>query len=306
MQDSYSRNIQYMRISITNRCNYQCVYCNPDGKFLFQEELSYREILDICKTCVKLGIVHFKITGGEPCIRNGYIDFMKELKSMEGVESVTLTTNGSLFSKQDLEALTCIDCINFSIDSLDSEAYYKITGRNCLDVVLDNLEYAYSLHIPVKVNCVVDDSFSISRLSGLLNLIQSKKIALRFIEQMPLSTISKNSNFETLIEYLNTQYTLHPYTQKLGNGPATYYTIDGYDGYLGLIQAMHSKFCSTCNRVRLSCSGYLQLCLYHKDGICLKNVENLEETIRSIIQYKPKEHDFDHFHSVTKMKDIGG
>ena len=314
MLDSFERNINYMRISLTDRCNYACYYCKPEvSKYLKHSDiLSYEQILNICKCAVCLGITRFKITGGEPTIREGYIHFIQQLKQLPGVEQVTLTSNGSLFSKEDLDTLKQIgiDCINFSIDTLDENEYVSICKKNTLETVLSNLNYAYNIGIPVKVNCVVDNTFSKSRFDSMLEIIEKKKIPLRFIELMPLKYSEKNNKMDTLIQYVSKQYDLKEYSEKLGNGPAHYYTISGYAGYIGFIEALHYKFCSTCNRVRLSSVGQLKLCLFHLDGVNLKpylnDLKELEKVMRHWIYKKPKEHHFEKNHSSTIMNEIGG
>ena len=288
MQDSFGRNINYMRISLTDRCNYACYYCKPDiAKHLCHLDiLTYEQLLDICRCAVLLGITRFKITGGEPTLRKGYIGFIRRLKELDGVEQVTLTTNGSLFSFSDLDELKKIgiDCINFSIDTLDESEYLKICKMNNLEKVLLNLEYAYKIGIAVKVNCVVDNLFSFSRFESMLELIQDKKIALRFIELMPLKMCDRNTKMDELIEYVQKNYTLNAYDEKLGNGPAHYYKITDYQGYIGFIEALHNKFCQDCNRIRLSSVGQLKLCLFHMDGVDLKpyldNLSELEKVMR--------------------------
>lgn len=314
MQDSFGRNINYMRISLTDRCNYACYYCKPDiSKHLCHSDiLTYEQILDICRCAVSLGITRFKITGGEPTLRKGYIDFIRRLKELEGVEQVTLTTNGSLFSFTDLDELKKIglDCINFSMDTLDESEYLKICKKNNLKKVLWNLEYAYKIGISVKVNCVVDNLFSLSRFESMLELIKDKKIALRFIELMPLKYSDPNTKMNELIEYVQKNYILNVYDHKLGNGPAHYYKITDYQGYIGFIEALHNKFCSECNRVRLSSVGRLKLCLFHSDGVDLKpylnDLEELQKTMNFWIFKKPKEHHFEEEHSLTVMNEIGG
>ena len=314
MQDLFGRNINYMRISLTDRCNYACYYCKPDiSKHLCHSDiLTYEQILDICRCAVSLEITRFKITGGEPTLRKGYIDFIRRLKELEGVEQVTLTTNGSLFSFTDLDELKKIglDCINFSMDTLDESEYLKICKKNNLKKVLWNLEYAYKIGISVKVNCVVDNLFSLSRFESMLELIKDKKIALRFIELMPLKYSDRNTKMNELIEYVQKNYILNVYDHKLGNGPAHYYKITDYQGYIGFIEALHNKFCQDCNRVRLSSVGRLKLCLFHMDGVDLKpylnDLEELQKTMAFWIFKKPKEHHFEEEHSLTVMNEIGG
>ena len=162
----------------------------------------------------------------------------------------------------------------------------------------------------MKVNCVVDNLFSFSRFESMLELIKDKKIALRYIELMPLKYSDRNTKMNELIEYVQKNYILNVYDHKLGNGPAHYYTIPEFQGYIGFIEALHNKFCQDCNRVRLSSVGRLKLCLFHMDGVDLKpylnNLEELEKVMREWIFKKPKEHHFEEEHSSTVMNEIGG
>lgn len=314
MKDSYQRDISYMRISLTDRCNYACSYCRPEiSEHLNHSDiLSYEDLLKICRCAIQLGIANFKVTGGEPTIRKDYIQFIQRLKNLSGVKQVTLTTNGSLLSEADLDELKKIgiDGINFSIDSLNKNEYKNICKKDSLDQVLRNLEYAYQIGIQVKINCVIDASFPMDRMTSFLDYIQDKDIAIRFIELMPLRLSQRSDTIQNLENTLITKYGAVPYSQKLGNGPAHYYKIIGYKGYVGFIEALHSKFCSDCNRVRLSSIGYLKLCLFHPDGIDLKPYLNdekelLEKMIQALLK-KPKEHHFEDEDSLTIMNQIGG
>ena len=176
--------------------------------------------------------------------------------------------------------------------------------------VLSNLEYAYQIGIFVKVNCVVDNLFTFSRFESMLELIKDKKIALRYIELMPLKYSDRNTKMNELIECVQKNYTLNAYNNKLGNGPAHYYTIPEFKGYIGFIEALHNKFCDDCNRIRLSSVGRLKLCLFHSDGVDLKpylnDLEELEKVMKEWIFKKPKEHYFEEEHSSTVMNEIGG
>ena len=311
MLDSYQRKIDYMRISITDRCHFQCAYCKSDHpqKLKHQDILSYEQLLLIVDQAIQLGINKFKITGGEPTIRKDYLFFIKELKKRE-VE-VTLTTNGSLFTKKDLDCLKeiGIDGINFSIDTLDLREYFLLTQQDCLETVLDNLFYAYQLKIPVKINCVMDDTFHLKRLNDLMDLIKDKKIAVRFIELMPLNREQRNQKIKDVIKYLK-EYPIQEYLDKLGNGPAHYYTTEGYAGYIGFIEALHYKFCHQCNRLRLTSTGKIKPCLFYEEMYDLKPYLNNEKQLRlhleKAIKLKPKEHHFEENISYTRMNEIGG
>ena len=202
-----------------------------------------------------------------------------------------------------------IDGINFSIDTLDLKEYFLLTQQDCLGIVLDNLFYAYKLQIPVKINCVVDDTFTMNRLENMLMLIKDKKIALRFIELMPLNKEQRNQKMRDVIHYLK-KYPIQECLDKLGNGPAHYYTINGYQGYVGFIEALHHKFCHQCNRLRLTSTGKIKPCLFYEEMHDLKPYLNNEKQLRlhleKAIELKPKEHHFEEDVSYTKMNEIGG
>ena len=314
MLDKWQREINYIRISITDRCNFNCSYCNPQNNqhLNHKDILSYEEIIKIANCLIKIGIVNFKITGGEPTLRKDYQFLIKELKKIEGVNTVTLTTNGSLFSYEDLDELKRIgiDGINFSIDTLNKVEYQQICQNDALDKVLDNLLYANKIGIKVKVNCVVNEEFKINRVNELLKLIKDNDIALRFIEVMPLKYSLRSNKISLLNKYLIEKYKLSECCIKLGNGPAQYYQIAGYRGYIGFIEALHHKFCYQCNRIRLSSTGDLKLCLFHNDMINIRDYiddeEKLTEVLKKAIYNKPKEHNFEDENSETLMNQIGG
>ncbi|RHM63606.1 MULTISPECIES: GTP 3',8-cyclase MoaA [Coprobacillaceae] len=313
MKDSFQREIDYLRISITDRCYYQCSYCKVDypSHLSHHDILSYEDLIKIVKAAIKVGITKFKITGGEPTQRKGYLYLISSLKKIKGVQSVTLTTNGSLFTKQDLNYLKNIDidAINFSLDTLDENEYFLLTKQDCLQKVLDNILYAYHIQIPVKINCVVDDTFHLKRLQSLLSFVKDKDICLRFIEMMPLNQEKRTNHYQQIIDYCH-HFQYHVVNQQLGNGPAYYIKLQGYLGYIGFIDALNHKFCFNCNRMRLTSTGQLKPCLFYNNTIDLKGfVDNEEELIRQFkkaINLKPKEHHFEEGKSLTKMNEIGG
>lgn len=314
MLDSLNRDINYMRISITDRCNFSCSYCRVDiSKHLKHEDiLTYEEILQVCKSAIKLGICNFKITGGEPTVRRNYIHFIQQLKQLNGVGKVTMTSNGFLLNEDDLKQLKVagIDGINFSIDTLNPSAYFNICHVDALGKVLENLNLAYAMGIKVKVNVVVDASFTLERMKEMMTLMKDKEIPVRFIEQMSMGYRANCSKIEEIKDAFFKEFSCCPIDKKLGQGPAHYYQVEGYKGYVGFIEAIHHKFCSTCNRVRLSSVGDLKLCLYHKDSLNLKafigNPKELEKMMQQAIYHKPKEHHFEDEKTNIQMNDIGG
>ena len=319
MLDKYNRNINYMRISLTDRCNLRCVYCRPGlglqaenslastsfglqtteslafHKLAHSEVLRYEEILRAVKCAVALGITRFKITGGEPLVRKGAVDFIAKLKQIDGVEQVTLTTNGTLLEKNLPQLLACkIDGINISLDTLDKKLYKQITGGGELEPVLNAIGKAVAAGLKCKLNCVpiknsfVNSSVRADSPSSLkrnateadLSLSASKKnildlvefagnlnVPLRFIELMPLACnnqLTSYSGSELRQMLQNAGYILEPMHQRLGNGPAIYCkaTKNTQSQIIGFIEPLHHKFCSSCNRVRLTSTGQLKPCLY--------------------------------------------
>ena len=314
MNDRYNRTIDYMRISITDRCNYHCSYCNPSQfKFLSHNDiLRYEHVLDICKVAVKLGIVNFKVTGGEPTVRKGYLSFLRQLKQLDGVRQVTLTTNGLLLDALTLDELKDIgiDGINFSIDTLDSKKYAAICGQDTLDEVLKNLLYGVSIGLNIKINTVVGPLFTQSDLESLIDFCKDLPVSLRFIELMPLGENKRENRIEEVQSYFLSHYDIEEINERLGNGPAHYIRIKNMNCVIGFIEALHHKFCHECNRVRLSSTGQLKLCLFHKNSIALKpyisDEIKLEEVMRNAIYMKPEQHHFEDEQSGTVMNQIGG
>lgn len=314
MKDRYNRTIDYMRISITDRCNYHCTYCNPNQfKYLSHNDiLRYEEILAICKVAVKLGIVNFKVTGGEPTVRKDYLSFLRQLKQLDGVRQVTLTTNGLLLEPHIMDELkrVGIDGINFSIDTLDKKKYAAICGQDTLDTVLKNLLYGVSIGLKIKINTVVGPLFTQNDLISLLDFCKDLPLSLRFIELMPLGTNSRENRIEEVQSYFLSHYAIEEVKERLGNGPAHYIRIKNMKCTIGFIEALHHKFCHECNRVRLSSTGSLKLCLFHKNSIALKpyigDEMKLEEVMREAIYMKPEQHHFENEQSGTVMNQIGG
>ena len=259
MKDAFDRKIDYLRISVTDRCDLRCQYCMPESgvKSLFHKDiLSYEEILRIVECFAELGISRIKITGGEPLIRADVINLIRKLKKAEKIEEVTLTTNGTqLADFIDRLSSVKIDGINLSLDTLNPELYEKITGRNAYQKVFEGFEKALNYpDIKLKINCV-PMGLAEQNIVEIAALAKNNPVHVRFIEMMPIG-LGKNFQFkseaETMRELERAYGTLVPYDEVLGNGPCRYYSITGFNGKIGFISAMSHKFCSSCNRVRLT------------------------------------------------------
>lgn len=324
MIDKYGRTIDYLRISLTDRCNLRCVYCMPEEgihQIPHTEILTYDEILHICKCAAKLGIRKIKLTGGEPLARKDCAWLTGMLKAIPGIEKVTLTTNGILLGEQ-LEALmeAGIDAVNISLDTLDGEMFRQITRRDGLNKVMEGLTAALANpQLAVKINCVpvVKNSENFVEMAGL-----AKKYPLhvRFIEMMPIGYGKKfpfqdEESIKAVLEEAYGPMTL--IAERFGNGPCHYYAVEGFQGKIGFISAVTHKFCHQCNRVRLTAEGYLKGCLQFQEGMDLRALlrggcteEELTEAIKSVIWNKPVSHNFYEAQTeqdeVRVMSQIGG
>ena len=267
MKDSFGREIDYMRISITDRCNLRCRYCMPDGiSWIPMEEiLTYEEIKVVVEEAAKLGIKKIKVTGGEPLVRLGCPAFVGMLKEVPGIEQVTLTTNGVYLAEYAEELKrNGLDAVNVSLDTLDAERFEKITGRDGLDAVLEGIQAALDHQIPVKVNVVLQKEENETEWKALTELTRNRKLDVRFIEMMPIGYGKRFEPVynEVLLKKLKEEYgELVPDTRKHGNGPAVYYQIPGFEGSVGFISAIHGKFCDQCNRIRMTSTGDIKACL---------------------------------------------
>ena len=322
MKDLYQREIDYMRISVTDRCNLRCKYCMPHDLSLLSHHdiLSYEEILFICEVAAQNGIRHLKVTGGEPLVRRGCTDFIGALKKVPGIEHVTLTTNGVLL-KEALPALAeaKVDGINISLDTLNSQMYRKITGRDEFHRVWEALLKAIEMGFSVKINCVPMKGYNEEDCLSLVRLAETYPVDIRFIEMMPIGYgkdfTPVNSN-EIWNQILSNYPDLRESEKKRGFGPAHYYAGESLMGSVGFIEAMNHKFCSKCNRIRLTADGYLKTCLYYKNGFNLKKAirggasrEDIASMFLEALKDKPKEHHFGEEkegQESRKMSQIGG
>lgn len=322
MKDSYNRTITYMRISITDRCNFRCQYCMPEGIQWTPHDklLSYEEILTICKVAVARGICDFKVTGGEPLVREGCIDFLRQLRRIEGVRTVTLTTNGFLLSEVAEElADISITSVNVSIDTLDPEHFDRITGtKGNLSRVLDGIQKLQALGVKTKVNSVLLKE-TVDQIIPLANLAKNQAMDVKFIEIMPVGLGRKTEGVSAkeALDILQAEWSdLHLAREVKGNGPAVYYKSSSLKGAIGMIHAVSNPFCEDCNRVRLTSQGVLKPCLCYEAGFNLREilrsgqgVAGIEEAFDKAMNQKPEAHCFSHIEEMTEhkgMSQIGG
>jgi cyclic pyranopterin phosphate synthase len=311
--DQWGRKINYMRVSVTDRCNLRCVYCMPlQGVQLRprDEYLSYDELLRVIEAGLTLGIDRIRITGGEPLVRQGLVEFMAKLKPM-GVKDLSLSTNGLLFPAmaEDLKAAG-LDRVNISLDTLRPDRFHKL-ARLASDPgpILEAVDKAIELGMePVKLNMVVIRGWNDDEVADMARLTIDKPIHMRYIEVMPFSE-AYEFTWENLVpaaemrERLMDEFEdLEPVREGVkGNGPAKYWRIPGAKGTVGFISAVTECFCGDCNRIRLSADGKINPCLGHVHEVDLKpdlrtpsrTLEDLVATMSDAILKKPREHNFD-------------
>ena len=326
MLDRFGRSIDYMRVSITDRCNLRCRYCMPDGVELLSMRsiLTYEEIREICAAAAELGVCKLKVTGGEPRVRLGCADLIRELKAVPGIEQVTMTTNGVLLGKYLPELLSAgLDAVNVSLDTLDRERYAAITGRDELPSVLESIDAVLASPLRLKINAVLQKGMNDGEWLALAEMAKDKALDVRFIEMMPIGLgkqIEGVANTVLRSELSRRFPDLEEDASVHGNGPASYVRIPGWKGGVGFISAIHGKFCDQCNRIRLTSQGTLKPCLCYGETTDLMPILRgeaagaeraalLRAALEKAIRGKPKQHCFEELENITekaRMASIGG
>ena len=300
MTDGYGRKIDYMRISLTDNCNLRCSYCMPEGKISDIHYLPVETVLKCVESAVCLGITNFRLTGGEPLIYPDIEKLITKMRNVSGVNFIGITTNGVFLSeKADVLKIAGTDSINVSLDTVDSDEFRKITGRNCLKNVIDGIDAALDSRIKLKINTVLRSEVDVLKMTEFAN---DKNIDIRFIELMPVGIGEKNDIIprKAVIEKLEEKYGKVCGVSKMHdeNGPAEYYAFRKLVVRVGLIQAVHGKFCDRCNRIRITSDAGLKPCLADSRIIDLKEAldigkDELTKIMRKAIYEKPKSHHFE-------------
>ena len=330
MLDKYSREINYLRVSITDRCNLHCVYCRPKEGISLQgheDILRYEEILRVVSLAVRMGLIKVRVTGGEPLVRRRCVEFLAALKKIDGLKDISLTTNGILleeFAGQMFDA--GVRRINVSLDSLDKDKYFRITNGGNLDAVLRGIIHAQEVGFsPIKINTVLIKGFNDNEALEFARLAAEMPFQVRFIELMPMGKTNLRDGEEympatELIEKISQTFALEPLKGKKNksDGPARIYKIKNGCGEIGFINPVSDHFCSTCNRLRLTSDGKLRACLLNESEVDLKEAlrENcsdaeLEKLIWDAVLLKPRKHDVVCTDNTLKkctriMSEIGG
>ena len=302
LQDTFQRTIDYLRLSITDRCNLRCIYCMPLKKRKHKEHLAYEDLLKIVKAAVRLGVRKIRITGGEPLTREGIVSFIEKLSAIDGLEDISLTTNGILLDKL-AEPLfhAGLSRVNVSLDSLRTDRYSEITRGGSLSRVLAGIEKAEQAGLnPIKLNNVPVRGVNEDEIETFARLTLHTPFHVRFIEFMPIgSDLWSPLKYVPLYEIRETVEKTAPLAPvKLRrNGPARYYTLPNASGVIGFISALTHHFCDDCNRLRITCDGRIRPCLFSDTEIDLKpalksknpNLE-IESLLKLAVQIKPKGH----------------
>ena len=325
LKDSFGRTISYMRISLTKECNLRCSYCRPrrtlPGADAWQREnvLTIPELVRVVQTAAAMGISRYRLTGGEPLLRRGCAELVHEMKQVPGVETVCLTTNGTLLAPlAGTFARAGLDGVTVSLDTIDPRQYTELTGGGHLNRVLDGIREAERAGLWVKINAVNRGE---GDLLPLVSWCEEQGLLLRVIELMPIG-IGKTypagphrSNDELLAQLTGIYGNSEQLSQVpgQGSGPAVYYGFAKKKEPVGFISAVSHEFCGSCSRVRLTSEGFLKPCLCYDTGTDLRRIlrlpdpgETLEAAIREAVWKKPRAHCFSRPQEITERRDMSG
>lgn len=318
MKDSFGREINYLRISITDRCNLRCRYCIPEKgvkKLEHSDILTLEEIDEIVTAFVGLGINKIRITGGEPLVRDGIVSLIHNINKHEGIKEIALTTNGIYLKDmaKDLKEAG-LNRVNISLDTMDEKKFSMMTRGGQLSDVLAGIERAKEVGLtPIKLNVVLIGGFNDDEIEKFVALTKDDKMDVRFIELMPIGEASKWSldNFLSNDSVLQKVPSLIKEPSLDSSSPAVYYRLPGAKGRVGLISPITCKFCSSCNRVRLTADGKLKYCLHSDEEFDIKKVVrehcSIKEFIEQSIAQKPREHTIEEGNFVSRnMVQTGG
>jgi len=326
MRDTYRRDINYLRVSVTDKCNLRCIYCMPQEgvkSIPHDEILRVEEFEAIVRAAAQVGIKKIRLTGGEPLVHKGIEDLVRRFANIPGIDDITLTTNGLLLPSYAASLKEAgVKRVNISLDTLKDERYREITRGGELASAWKGIQAALEagLH-PVKLNTVVVRDFNDDEVESMARLTMKRPLHVRFIELMPIGTCNTWTEGRfvpagEILDKINRRVgRLHPVKMAEGDGPAKYYSFSGAQGTVGFITSMSDHFCESCNRLRLTSSGGLRLCLYDAREIDLKTplrsgavIREIADLIMEAIYMKPDRHHMNEGWTDKKrvMSQIGG
>ncbi|WP_219117685.1 GTP 3',8-cyclase MoaA [Janthinobacterium sp. UMAB-56] len=307
LQDRFGRSIDYVRLSVTDRCDLRCSYCMPKGFRGFEEPkdwLTFDEIERLLGIFVRLGTRRVRLTGGEPLLRRDLPELAQRLSALPGLQDLSLSTNATQLGKHAAALRAAgVDRINVSLDSLDRACMQQITGRDSLQPILDGLVAGKAAGFdPIKINMVAMRGINDSQIEAMAGFCIEQQFILRLIEAMPMGSTGRNARYLPLgpvRERLAARFGLVPQAMELGGGPARYMATPDGRSSIGFITPMSQHFCASCNRVRLSVDGTLYLCLGQEEKFAFGPMlrggatdAQIEAAIRAAIELKPQQHDF--------------
>ena len=306
--DPFGRTIEYLRISVTDRCDLRCSYCmSEDVEFLPRQDiLSFEEIIRLATSFAQLGVTTIRLTGGEPLMRKKLPELVASIKAIEGIEEVVMTTNGTLLTTYAQPLFEAgLSRLNISLDTLKAERFKKLTRRDRLQAVLDGIaeakKYAFD---SIKLNAVIMRGMNDDEIVPLTDFALENGLDISFIEEMPLGEVGYDRSVTFLASAdikskIAEKYSLDSSNYKTG-GPAVYSKVEGYSSRIGFISPHTNNFCSDCNRVRITAVGRLLLCLGNENSQDLRTIirdgcsdEALKDKLIAALQLKPEKHNFD-------------
>ena len=319
MKDKFGRSIEYLRVSVTDRCNLRCRYCMPEegikDKKRHSDIMTLEEIYEVVKACADLGVNKVRITGGEPLTRYGITSLIEKISRLEGIKDIAMTTNAVLLKKYAKGLKEAgLKRVNISLDTMKAEKYKEITRFGSIGEVFAGMEEARKVGLlPLKINVVLIGGFNDDEIGDFVELTRNEDIQVRFIELMPIGQAADwaRDNFIPNTTVLERFPELQPVETGDKSSPAEYYRLPGGLGKVGLINPISHKFCSSCNRLRLTADGKIKPCLHSNQEIdvlqTLRKGQNVKELIESAIRQKPSEHHLDDGEAIDRdMMRIGG
>ena len=304
LTDKFGRQITYLRLAVTDRCNLRCQYCMPAHGIDIvdrKELLTFKEMYRITRVLSELGVNKVRLTGGEPFVRKNFIDFLEMLSFNDKLDEINITTNGALISKHisKLEELK-INTINLSIDSLSKENFAKITRRDVFDEVYSTLEALEKSNLKLKLNAVVQSGVNTHELIDFIEFTKQKNIAVRFIEEMPFNGTGQREtkevwNYTRILESINSHYKNIIPLQSDKSSTSHNFKIPGYQGSFGIIPAFTRTICNDCNRIRITSTGLFKNCLFDEGVFNIRDFirdgasnDDLKKMFLSIVKEKPE------------------
>ncbi len=320
LKDNYNRFFSYLRLSITDLCNFQCKYCMPEGfKIKKKNYLSVEEIYNLTSAFSELGVCKIRITGGEPTVRSDFLDISAVIKSFTTINSLVFTTNGyKLLELSENLKTAGFTGVNVSLDTLNSKKFSVVTNRDYFKKVFEGILTVLKLNLKVKINIVLSDLFSLEDFENFYSLIKYKKMTIRFINQMETNFVKKNKksiDMNYILKFLKSENWNILSKQNVSDGPALVLNNRNFMGNIGIINPYSNSFCLSCNRLRVSSDGSLFLCLFGGKGYPLRKYLSsnkykiaLQKFLIDTVKVKSYSHflDYKNFGSLNTFSSIGG